>query len=269
MTNVTPGFLHDTIKFKVNNGAARVLPITQSNGKGESVSFKLDPAIEEIKAGKTITPQTIKESFGDGQINIEFSKIVIPFTKINEAGINTKEKFHSLFFNSSTTIPLNELFKLARITKELSLLAQDFLMIQLICRTDLEQVLPYSGKFLYNNLINPETFKTESAEIIKKIKEQAPKNNSVISNSLNSTDEILNTNFLLSLFKKAEDINFIKFCKNNETRDFGDSQVLTKEDGIGDSDAPPVSVHETDPSYVSLGNLNPMDNLIAKQNGLL
>lgn len=269
MKNVTPGFLHDTIIKRIETGSGRVLPITQSNGKGETVSFKLDPAIEEIKAGKTITPQVIKESFGDGQINIEFSKIVIPFTKVNEAGINTKEKFHTLFFNSSTSIPLNELFKLARVTKELSLLAQDLLMIQLISRTDLEQVIPYSGKVLYSNLVNPETFKTECAEILKKLKEQSAKNNSVISNSMNSTDEILNTNFLLSLFRKTEDINFIKYCKDKETVDFGDSQIISKEDEIGDSDAPPVSVNETDPNYVSLGNPNSIDNLIARQNGLL
>lgn len=269
MNNVTPGFLYETIIKKVETGKGKTLPIIQSNGKGESVSFKLDPAIEEIKTGKNITPQVIKESFGDGQVKIEFSKIVIPFTKINEAGVNSKEKFHTLFFDASTTIPLGELFKLARVTKELSLLAQDLLMIQLISRTDLESIIPCSGKMLYGNLVNPETFKTENAEIFKKLREAAPKNNSVISNSLNSADEVFNTNFLLSLFRKSEDINFIRFCKENEVKPFGDEYTVSKEDDIKDSEAAPVSVNETDPSYVSIGNVNSIDSLIAKQTGLL
>lgn len=273
--NVSPSILMDAIETEVKR-YGKTLPITVVSGEGEKVSFKINPAIEAKETDRSITPERISVSFGSNPetaIKIDFSKVVVPYYRTSESGVVTKDKYHTLF--QVDDLPLDEVFKLARIARELSVLSQDLLLTKLITRTDLESVIPLSGKLLYNNIVNPESFKSEAAEKFKNIREELEKrstkaDSSVISNSLKSIDDIVNVNFLLHQYKRVDDIKFIKFCKEHEKKNFIDRPEV-KEDDIKDAESTPVTITSADPNYMPIGNsnINNRDNTMIKSLGLM
>lgn len=265
MENVAPGFIKEVIDSKIKTSGVKTLPITVVNGGGEKVSFKLDPAINDIETKKIVTPQTV--SLDLGSVKIEYQKVTIPYNKINEAGISSKEKHRTIYIPND--IKLEELFHLARVARELSVLATDLLSIKLMSRSDLEKVVPLSGKLLYSNLIDPEAFKSETAEKLKEARNSL--NSSVISNSIKSLDDITFVNHLLSLFKKADDIEFIKFCKMYESKEFDLIPSSSNEEMVEDASALPVSMTVNDPEFISIGsdNKSNLDLNIARNIGLI
>lgn len=260
MKKVAANLVLEAIERKLEKGAP-VLPIEQVNSEGEQVTFRINPALEEDI--EKCQPKEILESFAGGEIEIKFKKASIPYIKTNEVGVSSKEKYRLLY--TMNDMSLGELFKLARVAKELSVLAQDLLYLNLISRTDLKNIIPFSGKFLYNNVIDPEAFKSENAEFIKdSTRNSKSKNNSVISNTLSNYDDMVNINYLLSQFRRTEDINFIKFCKDYENKDFGEG-VFAKDPNIGDSESVPVMSAEAELKFQSIGNVNSEGVNILKQ----
>lgn len=261
--NVSPNFVYDSIQEKIKKVGVKPLPMVTINGSGESTKIQLNPSLltESQMRDKV---KEISEEFTDGKdVVVKYKKVVAPYFNYNEAGITTKEKAHMLL---TEKLSINQLFKLARVAKELSLLSQDLLLIQLMSNESLGSSNVLSGKVLYTNFVNPEVFRSDASKVFQQIRDLEGNKASTISNAQNSLDDKINTNFLLYLFKRAEDIEFIKYCKENENKNFiTHVSVDTK---IADA-VKPVMAHQNTNEYMSLGNTSLENSNITKQLNIL
>ena len=259
--NVSPNFVYEAIQEKIKKVGVKPLPMVTINGSGEKSQIKLNPSINDYNREKGVKEISEEFNYGD-TIKVKYTKIVANYTNYNEAGMTSNEKIHLLL---TQNISINELFKLARVSRELAVLSQDLLLIRLMSDPTL-QANSLSGKVIFTNFVNPEVFRSESSKVFQQIKDAEGNKASSLSNAQNNLDDKINTNYILHLFKRAEDIEFIEYCKKNENKRF---ISISSDSKIADA-AKPVMAHAPECEYTNLGNTGLENNsTIAKQLGWL
>lgn len=269
MNNVTPGVLMELINEKVKN-YGKTLPLVITSGDREKTIISMDPAIQAGEA-KTEKVELTLGNTDEFRIEIRYNKTLCKYTpSVSSMFDNSKEgkrKLKALNIQKDTSI--NDLFKLARISRELAVLSQDLLYTTLITEESLSNQIIASGKFLYANMVNPEAFKSDASKKFAFLDAQRGIKSSIISNATNEYDEKININFLLNQLERAQDESFIEFCYANEKKRFDTS--YSTEETIGDAAGAPVIISRETSSFHSIGNqeLNGSNKALNRQMSIL
>lgn len=255
--NLTANQIAEIIEKGLENQP--VYPVSESSNDYTNQKIILNQGLTDPNNKTKTERRTFK--FGDDTngIKVEFTSTSVTYPS-DVTGKN--EKFTSLIgiggdANSLVEgMSLADLFELNIIAKELSMIAEQNLKVQLMVSEGIENLIPLSGPFLYSNIINPESFKSYSDSVLNTLSNtRVSTGGDIVSINQDLLDTYKNQNFISNAYTYSQGIKFIEFLKANlaGAKKYNNT-VNNNVVEIKNSEAAPVIVKSNEAAYVQVGS---------------